>query len=813
MRWPRRRATGTALPASVGCMLIPVTSRFLSNALTVVESTSVVAVLSVESPMVRTEEQRRDKMVQARVSVDISGPRKSFVADVDVVVGCFFGDEGKGQVAKWLADKAEQSSVPYTWTARVGAQNAEHRITHQACDLTCRIFPSAAACRDIVAVLGAGHCFMPDHFFREAVHLGIPLERVYVDPHAMWLREEHATTSIDTANARGSTGWGIGAAVAEKVRRKPGTRTIGDCEEIQKALGPRLTPIPRLLQDMDGPGLFEGSQGALLSLDHGHFPYCLHEHTQVLTPIGFRSLKDIREGDTVWDGGGWTGVLCKWESKKAAYEVSVGGNSLICSAGHTHIVWRGGSCVAVRTSELVVGDIMETPATIPPVCDSLRCDSLVSDYFLYLCGYMIGDGHITDTEIGRNVTASFTGNDLSSVQRALTAVGVSSTVRPHTGNCRRIRVGNRSRVVRPMQAMGLHKRHYDVGLPLGFTSMDQMRMGALLAGLVDSDGIVANRRGWGTRISIRVSSLALVSQLQSWFRINGLRTSVAWLPVIKRTAKALSVQEQRGYRNTVYRFDVVLDSRFTILAKQLVTYSRKINSVSYGDRREVDPLKMAGIASRYHRRDYRNPSRSVPVVSSVVRYIRPLGTDENMVDIETGSHMFVANGVVTHNCTAKNVTVPAICGELGIGHRRIRKVIGVTRVVMMRVPGPSGPVGEGCVELTYDDVEARTGLRLPHHRRLQGDSTRWAASTKGSQAEEERLFDITINEVYRSHILNNYDALVVTFVDYHRRGNYRVRRWQDLHRDTRDLILEIDREIAPVILVRTGQGEFDFIER
>lgn len=362
-----------------------------------------------------------------------------FAPDVDVVVGAFFGDEAKGQVAKWMADKAERDGHPYHWTARVGAQNAEHRITHHACDLTARIFPSAAADRpDILAVLGAGHCFIPDHFFMEAVHLSIPLDRVYVDPHAMWLKTEHAAENLSTANARGSTGWGIGTAVAQKVRRQPGTQLIGDCPEMQEALGKHLRPIPAMLQEISGPGLFEGSQGALLSLDHGHYPYC----------------------------------------------------------------------------------------------------------------------------------------------------------------------------------------------------------------------------------------------------------------------------------------------------------------------------------------------------------------------------------------TPKNVTVPAIFGELGIGLRRCRTVIGCTRVVMMRVPGNSGPVGEGCKELSYDEVEQRTGLRLPHHRRLQGDSALWRAAKEGSdKAEEERLFDITIEEVYRSHLLNNYDAIAVTFVDYHRKGNYRVRKWGDLHPDTRDLILEIDREIAPVVLVRTGQGEDDYIER
>lgn len=219
---------------------------------------------------------------------------------VDVVVGAQFGDEGKGMVACLLANEAERLHRPYGWTARVGAQNAEHRFIRQGCPLTARIFPSAAAFREgIVAVLGAGHCFRPEHFFLEAAHLGIPLDRVFVDSQAMWLKEEHAEENLQLANARGSTGWGVGCALAEKVRRSPKTKLIGDCVEMQRALGDRLARLPMILPLLREPGLLEGSQGALLSLDQGYFPYCTGKNVTVpalCAELGINH-KDIRK---VW---------------------------------------------------------------------------------------------------------------------------------------------------------------------------------------------------------------------------------------------------------------------------------------------------------------------------------------------------------------------------------------------------------------------------------------------------------------------------------------------------------------------------------
>jgi len=357
--------------------------------------------------------------------------------DIDFVVGGQYGDEGKGMVAKLLADKAEASDEPYRWTGRVGAQNAEHRFIHGACDFCARVLPSASAYRPaITAVLGAGHCFIPEHLVREATHLGVPADRIVVDPHAMWLRPEHAVENLGVGTARGTTGWGVGAAIAEKVRRRPETKLIGDSEDLRSWLGSNLRPASGWVDENPGPGLVEGSQGALLSLNHGHYPYC----------------------------------------------------------------------------------------------------------------------------------------------------------------------------------------------------------------------------------------------------------------------------------------------------------------------------------------------------------------------------------------TAKDVTVPAIAGEFGIGHRRIRKIFGVFRMVLMRVPGPSGPAAGR--EISFDEVEERTALRLPHHKRLQGDTTRWKASLKPDRAEEERLFDFSLEELVHSHALNCYDALALTFADYHRRGNYRVTNWNDLHPDTRALVGAIEETISvPVILIRTGQGEHDNIWR
>jgi adenylosuccinate synthase len=151
-------------------------------------------------------------------------------------------------------------------------------------------------------------------------------------------------------------------------------------------------------------------------------------------------------------------------------------------------------------------------------------------------------------------------------------------------------------------------------------------------------------------------------------------------------------------------------------------------------------------------------------------------------------------------CTGKNVTAPAMCAELGISMKRVRRIIGVVRAVPMRVPGASGP--SGGAETSYDEIEKLTGITIPQAVRMQGDMTK---------ETEERVFHFSMEDMVLSHLLNGYDALALTFADYHRPGNYQVHDYGDLHADTKKLIERLEDMIAPVILVRTGPEEGDNI--
>lgn len=199
---------------------------------------------------------------------------------VDIVVGGQYGDEGKGQICAWLTHRQQEQGPPYHFAVRVGGSNAEHRFaTPDNKRYTARVLPVAAWLDpDVYVVLGPGHMLKLDSFFRELEELtalqGSQLGRIFIDPFVGVIDPEHTKDGEKTA-WRGSTHQGTGQAVAHKVLRDGRFKTAKDYPELKQFIYEHGTW--QLLQkwlENGHSGLLEGSQGALLSLNHGYYPFC-----------------------------------------------------------------------------------------------------------------------------------------------------------------------------------------------------------------------------------------------------------------------------------------------------------------------------------------------------------------------------------------------------------------------------------------------------------------------------------------------------------------------------------------------------------
>lgn len=217
---------------------------------------------------------------------------------IDVVVGGQFGDEGKGQVALWMADQH-----PYAIHVRTGGENAEHRISLiDGSQATFHILPCASKSTNPgVVVLPAGMTFSLAGLARE-LEQSPPDLQVLVDVNAAIITDELRKSGMDAAKERGSTFIGVGPTMAEKVRRAGNCTTANDvAHKIEQMgavvldTGPWMHAALQAGQDI----LLEASQGTMLALDHGYYPYCTSRNTTAMGALSDAGLNWLNLSDVV----------------------------------------------------------------------------------------------------------------------------------------------------------------------------------------------------------------------------------------------------------------------------------------------------------------------------------------------------------------------------------------------------------------------------------------------------------------------------------------------------------------------------------
>lgn len=221
---------------------------------------------------------------------------------IDIVVGGNFGDEGKGQICAHLVKDQMNRGTPYGFAVRVGGSNAEHRFeTPDGVKHTGRILPVAGwVDPKIKMVLGAGHMIKLSSLSSEIKELeimyGDQYGRIFIDPQTGVISPDHVELGKAAAALRGSTHQGTGQAVAHKVVRDGKFKTAKDYPELRDYI---YNDTVELMDDWmrnGETGLLEGSQGALLSLNHGYYPYCTSKDvipTAILAEAGI-SIRRVR---------------------------------------------------------------------------------------------------------------------------------------------------------------------------------------------------------------------------------------------------------------------------------------------------------------------------------------------------------------------------------------------------------------------------------------------------------------------------------------------------------------------------------------
>ncbi len=161
---------------------------------------------------------------------------------------------------------------------RTGSVNAGHTVVYKDKEYKLRIIPCGFVNPRATLCIAAGANVRLDVLMRE-VELTGTKDRLKIDPQASIIEDEHVKREVEDRfliSKIGSTGQGVGAAVADRVRRV--ARLARDVKELSKYLDDVLMIVLRALQQGHNV-LLEGTQGYYLSLYHGTYPYVTSRDT------------------------------------------------------------------------------------------------------------------------------------------------------------------------------------------------------------------------------------------------------------------------------------------------------------------------------------------------------------------------------------------------------------------------------------------------------------------------------------------------------------------------------------------------------
>ena len=216
---------------------------------------------------------------------------KASVSNI-AVIGMEWGDEGKGKIIDFLAEKADV-------VARFnGGNNAGHTIEFDNTKIVLHLVPSGVIRKNTLNVIGNGLVVDPKTLIAEITFL--EKNKIKVSPENLILSEtahvilpHHIEEDKKAGGKIGTTARGIGPAYTDKAARiglkvyefvdnAIFSKRFGDEEfyneykQYAESLKPFVNNTSRIMNellDRNKKTLFEGAQGTLLDVDFGTYPF------------------------------------------------------------------------------------------------------------------------------------------------------------------------------------------------------------------------------------------------------------------------------------------------------------------------------------------------------------------------------------------------------------------------------------------------------------------------------------------------------------------------------------------------------------
>jgi adenylosuccinate synthase len=185
-----------------------------------------------------------------------------------VIVGGFYGDEGKGKVIAYLAKKDNCSIA-----VRGGVgPNAGHTFVDEGKMYKVRMLPSAALNRSTRLLIGPGVLINPEILLKE-IEMFNASDRTFIDTQCGIIDQKHIEKDNLEDHLKGfigTTGSGTGPANADRAFRL--LKLAREVDALSFYLEDVSSSVNYSLENKENI-IVEGTQGTFLSLYYGDYPY------------------------------------------------------------------------------------------------------------------------------------------------------------------------------------------------------------------------------------------------------------------------------------------------------------------------------------------------------------------------------------------------------------------------------------------------------------------------------------------------------------------------------------------------------------
>lgn len=207
---------------------------------------------------------------------------------VTILVGGFYGDEGKGKIVGYLA----QHDKPQLVVRAGSGPQAGHTVTPT---IKVTQVPSGLVNRKVRLLIGRGTLISPEVFLKEVKENKLN-GRIFIDAGCTIIEQKHLLAEKELVKRIGSVGTGVGPARVDRVLRK--AKLAKDIPSLKKYITNVADEVNKVLKKSKNV-LIEGVQGYGLSLlDDKFYPFVTSQDTTASqfaadTGIGPRTVEDV----------------------------------------------------------------------------------------------------------------------------------------------------------------------------------------------------------------------------------------------------------------------------------------------------------------------------------------------------------------------------------------------------------------------------------------------------------------------------------------------------------------------------------------